>query len=429
MITNKKIITVTAVLIALILAVVLVMFLPFENEDGAEKISVFEVEKDSITGIDVYLGFENFSFKKAESGWVLLEDEDKKLLGNAVDELAYEFASLTAEQEIENPMEDLAYGFDSPQAMINVITSDDEKMFIIGNKTGLGDMYYFKAMNETRVFALSAEKVNKFTRKLADYRDKTIITMAPDDITEVVVKNGAQKTVFAKKNDAWTITNPLGVKADSKKIEEKVISPVSYLNVLEFVDGNDYTGHGVASQEKVVYVEDKHGNSERIAIGNRRDNGEYYIKTDSSDEIYKVEGSSLEFIELQIFEFTDNQIFDMSVDSLSKASIKSGEKVYDITVSNGVYKVNDIEILKDEFTKVYDNLLSLEAEENYTKYVGAKADVTVDFTLTDGKAGRVEFAPADDAHYAVKVNGNVLYKISKDKVSVVLTAINSLIEK
>ena len=285
MITNKKIITVTAVLIALILAVVLVMFLPFGNEDVTEKISVFEVEKDTITGIDVYLGFENFSFKKAESGWVLLENEDKKLLGNAVDELAFEFASLTAEQEIENPMEDSAYGFDSPQAMINVITGDDAKMFIIGNKTGLGDMYYFKAMDEPKVFALSAEKINKFTRKLADYRDKTIITMTPDDITEVVVKNGAQKTIFAKKNDAWTITQPWGVKADSKKIEEKVVSPVSYLNVLEFVDGSDYAGHGVASGEQVVYVEDKHGNSERIVIGNRRDNGEYYIKVDSIDEI------------------------------------------------------------------------------------------------------------------------------------------------
>ena len=135
MITNKKIIAVTAVLIALILAVILVAFLPFGNDGNAEKISVFETEKDNITGIDVYLGFESFSFEKAENGWALSGDEDKKLLENVVDELAFELASLTAEQEIEKPMDDSAYGFDSPQAMINVNTGDDAKMFIIGNRT------------------------------------------------------------------------------------------------------------------------------------------------------------------------------------------------------------------------------------------------------------------------------------------------------
>ena len=118
-------------------------------------------------------------------------------------------------------------------------------------------------------------------------------------------------TFFAKKDGAWTITQPAGVKADSKKIEEKVISPVSYLNVLEFVEGNDYKGYGLDTENKVVYVEDEKGDSVRIVVGNRRDNGEYYIKTDLSDEIYKVEGSSLEFIELDILEFTDDGASDI----------------------------------------------------------------------------------------------------------------------
>ena len=89
------------------------------------------------------------------------------------------------------------------------------------------------------------------------------------------------------------------------------MSTVSYLNVLEFVEGNDYTGYGLNSEDKVVYVEDKNGNSVRIVIGNRRDNGEYYIETDLSDEIYKVEGSSLEFAEFDIFEFTDDGASDI----------------------------------------------------------------------------------------------------------------------
>lgn len=430
MISNKKIIAITTVFIVLVLAVALAVFLPFGNsEETSDKIRVFETEKDNITGIDVYLGYENFSFSKSENGWVISGDEDKKLKDSLVDELAFEFAQLNAQQEIENPMDDSAYGFDMPTAMININTSDDAKMFIIGDQTQIGDMYYFKAMDEPVVYAVSTEKINKFTKKLAEYRDKTIITMLPDDITEVVVKNGGNKTVFTKKNDEWTISEPWGLKADTKKIEEKVVSPLSYLNVLEFVVGDDYTGHGIASQDKVVYVEDKDGNSERIIIGNRRDNGDYYIKTDSSAEIYKVEGSSLEFVELDIFDFTENHIFDTSADMLSSATIKSGEKIYELTVSNGVYKVNNIQILKDEFNKMYENLLSLEAEEHYTQHVGVNADVMVDYKLTDGNSGKVEFATVDDGYYAVKVNGKTSYKISKDKVSVVLSAINSLVEK
>lgn len=430
MISNKKIIAITAVLALLVAAVVIITFLPFNtSDDTTEKVSVFETEKDNITGIEVYLGYENFSFEKGENGWVISGDEDKKLKDSAVDELAFEFANLTAEQKIENPGEDSVYGFDRPKAMINIKYSDDAKMFVIGDQTVIGDMYYFKAMNEEDVFAVSTDKINKFTKNLADYRDKSIITMLPDDITEVVVKNSTIRTVFAKKNGEWTISEPWGLKADSKKIEEKVVSPLSYLNVLEFVAGDDYTGHGIASQDKVVYVEDKNGNSERIIVGNKRDNGEYYIKTDSSAEIYKVEGSSLEFIELDVFEFTENHIFDVSVDNLSKATIKADGKEYVLTISNGVYKINDIEILKDEFAKMFENLSSLEAEEHYTDYIGAKAEVAVNYTLTDGTSGMIEFAPVDDVYYAVKVNGNTKYKLSKDKVSKVITAVNSLIEK
>ena len=430
MISSKKIIAITAVLIALILAVVIITFLPSDKSvDTAKKVSVFETEKDSIEGIDIYLGYDNFSFEKEESGWVISGDEDKKLKGAAVDDLAIEFANLTAEQKIENPGDDSVYGFDRPMAMINIKYSGEAKMFIIGNQTGLGDMYYFKAMDEKDVFAISTDKVNKFTRNLAEYRDKSIITMVPDDITEVVVKNGADKTVFAKKNGEWTISEPWGLKADSKKIEEKVISPLSYLNVLEFVAGDDYTGHGLASQEKVIYVEDKDGNSVRIIVGNRRDNGEYYIKTDSSAEIYKVEGSSVEFAELNVFEFTENHIFDISVDNLSEMTVKTSDKTYELNVSNGIYKVNDIEILKDEFTKMYENISSLEAEEHFTKYAGAKADITATYKLNDGKSGKIEFVSVDDIFYAVKIDGNTRYKISKDKVSKVITAVNSLIEK
>ncbi len=430
MISNKKIIAITAVLALLVAAVVIITFLPFNtSDDTTGKVSVFETEKDNITGIEVYLGYENFSLEKVENGWVISGDEDKKLKDSAVDELAFEFANLTAEQKIENPGEDSVYGFDTPNAMINIKYLGKEKMFIIGDQTVIGDMYYFKDMNGEDVFAVSTDKINKFTRNLAEYRDKSIITMLPDDITEVVVKNGAIRTVFTKKNSEWTISEPWGLKADSKKIEEKVVSPLSYLNVLEFVAGDDYTGHGIASQDKVVYVEDKNGNSERIIVGNRRDNGEYYIKTDSSAEIYKVEGSSLEFIELQVYEFTENHIFDISIDSLSEMSLKTSDKTYNLTISNEVYKVNDIEILKDEFTKMYENISSLEAEEHYTQYAGASADITASYKLNDGKNGKIEFVSIDDVFYAVKVNGSTKYKLSKDKVSKMITAVNSLIEK
>ncbi len=430
MISGKKIIALTAVFVALVIAVLVIAFVPFgASEKNTDEVKVFETEKDSITGIDIYLGYENFSFEKNEDIWVVAGAEHKKLKASAVDELAYELATLTAVQMIDNPGEDSVYGFDRPNSMVNVKYEDTARMFIIGNPTSFGDMYYFKGMNEPEVYAISSEKANKFMQKLADYRDKTIISMTADTITEVVVKNGSQKTVFTKKNDKWTIAQPFGVNADSKKVEEKVISPLSYLTVLEFVEGDDYTGHGIAAEEKVVYVEDNQGGSERIIIGNRRDNGEYYIKTESSAEIYKVEGSSLEFVELDIFEFTENHIFDIGIDVLSKATIKADGKEYVLSISNGVYKVNGIEILKDEFAKMYENLSSLEAEEHYTAYTGANADATIDYTLTDGKSGSIQFVSIDDASYAVKIDGQTRYKLSKGKVSVVLTAINSLIEK
>ncbi len=431
MISSKKIIALTAVLAVLVIAVLLINFAPaiFTSDETSDKISVFETEKENITKIDVYLGYENFSFTRESDAWILTDDADKKLKASVVDELAFELASINAEQKLENPGEISQYGLDRPLAMINISYGEEGKSFVIGNKTHIGDMYYFQIMDDEDVYAISTDKVNALTKTLADYRDKAIITMTPDNIREVVVKNGNDKTVYVKDGENWTITQPTGIKADSKKIEENIVSPLSYLTVLEFVAGDDYTGHGIATEEKVVYVEDNEGNSERIVIGNRRDNGEYYIKTSSSPEIYKVEGSSLEFVELSVFDFADTSVFDISVDDLASASIKTQDAVYNLSVANGVYKVNDIEILKDKFTAMYENISSLTADSYYSGWVGGNAEITIDYTLNDGNSGKVEFISADDATYAVRLNGKAEYKLAKEKVSKVVTAVNSLIEK
>ena len=94
-----------------------------------------------------------------------------------VDNIAYTFASLSAERVIEEETpEDLSiYGLDNPQAVGKATLKDgSEKILYLGNETPKGNTYYLMVEGDPRVYEVWMNHGQHLLYTLADVRDKSL---------------------------------------------------------------------------------------------------------------------------------------------------------------------------------------------------------------------------------------------------------------
>lgn len=111
------------------------------------------------------------------------------------------------------------FGLDKPLLTIDFQAGDRRHRLRFGNKVPGNGQYYALADAEIPILLVSAADKESLDRNLTAFRDKTLFTLAPEQVTAVTVQRGPAPLVFRKQEAAWLAPGPPPLQLRPDKVE------------------------------------------------------------------------------------------------------------------------------------------------------------------------------------------------------------------
>lgn len=178
---GKKLLLLTLVLVVVAgAALAALKFMPDEEVEETESISVLTLDAESITGLTWSYGDESLSFVCDGSVWSYSEDADFPLDTSYMSAMTSAVSDISAEKVIEEASDLAEYGLDEPVCSITV-TAEAETTIDIGDETSLDGLRYV-SIGDGNVYLVSSDLLTNFSYGLYDLVAKETLP----DMSELV---------------------------------------------------------------------------------------------------------------------------------------------------------------------------------------------------------------------------------------------------
>lgn len=178
---GKKLLLLTLVLVVVAgAALAALKFMPDEEVEETESISVLTLDAESITGLAWSYGDESLSFVCDGSVWSYSEDADFPLDTSYMSAMTSAVSDISAEKVIEEASDLAEYGLDEPVCSITV-TAEAETTIDIGDETSLDGLRYV-SIGDGNVYLVSSDLLTNFSYGLYDLVAKETLP----DMSELV---------------------------------------------------------------------------------------------------------------------------------------------------------------------------------------------------------------------------------------------------
>lgn len=217
---------------------------PAQKEVKAQEESLLPFSKEAITELIISNKNEpKFHLKKgAQEEWLLIEPVADKADSLIVNQLLSSLSSSKKERTFEDVPQDLSpFGLDQPQVKIRVLKDlENQVEILLGNQTQVGSWIYAQLASDSKVIKTSKSLLTSFQKNLFDLRNKNLVSLKRDTVTEVEFEFAGKKLLFVKNSSQgnWQLGR-LAAPVDSNewsKVESKIFSLAAKAVVAETPD-------------------------------------------------------------------------------------------------------------------------------------------------------------------------------------------------
>ena len=412
-----------------------------------DTVSIFKTEKENISEISIDSINGKYVFYREGEEWKVKDNSSIKLNQSKVDTLAYDIATINAEQVVEENPQDLAqYGLDSPTSTVEVkLTDGSIKKFFIGNKTPTKTAYYFKDNDVNTVYTVYSGKGESLSSSLDSYRDKSMFSVNAEDITSFTIEGkNRQKLVVTAKGEnkegqigtlsAWNVIEPYNINGDNENINKLVLNKISQISAQDVVEDNpaDLGKYGLDSPAYTVQFTHKDNQTVKLFIGNT-ENDVTYVRLDNNPAVFSVSSSSLDFKDVKPFQLIEKYVLIPNIETVSKIVMNSKEGQITMEIikngDNYEYKVNDKTADESAFKKAYQEIIVLKVDGIAEQQAKADSELSYTFYFNNGNPEtKIEFVSIEDRNYVVVKNGEGNFYIRKKKVEQMFESIKAFAE-
>jgi Domain of unknown function (DUF4340) len=365
-------------------------------------------------------GTEQVAGERNSSGqWKLTSPTPLAADQSAVSSLLGTFSSLNSERLVEEKAGNLAsYGLDAPKLEFDLSEKNNQtqKLFL-GDDTPTGNGIYAKLDGDPRVFIMPSFDKTSIDKTANDLRDKRLLTLDPDKISQVDLVAKTQEIEFGRNKDEWQIVKPKPLRADGSEVDELVRALTEAKMQLDASDDPKKiaSAFALATPVATAKVTAESGTQE---LQVRKNKDDYYAKSSSVDGTYKVASTLGTALDKSLDDFRNKKLFDLGSEDLNKIEIHDGSKTYFLTRSgedwwSGSAKKMDPGSVQDLVDKIRD----LSASKFVDTGVGAATSIDLTVTSNDGKrVEKVAIAKLGDNYIAKRENDSTLYQIDSKTI-------------
>jgi Domain of unknown function (DUF4340) len=383
-------------------------------------ISKFDLKKD---------GTEQVAGERNSSGqWHITSPTSLPADQSAVSSLLGTFSSLNSERLVEEKAGSLApYGLDVPKLEVDLTEKDAKtQKLLLGDNTPAGNGIYARLDGDPRVFTIRSYDKTSMDKSAADLRDKRLVTVDPDKISQVDLLAKKQEIAFGRNKDEWQIVKPQPLRADGTQVDELVRAMTDAKMELAASDDEEKTASAFASATPVATAKvTAESGTQELQVRENKDG--YYAKSSAVEGIYKVPSTLGQALDKNLEDFRNKKLFDLGSDDPNKIEIRDGAKTYFLTRSgeewwSGSAKKMDAATVDDLIEKLRDLSASKFVDSGFS---AAAIDLTV--TSNDGKRiEKVAISKAGDNYIAKRENEPTLYQIDSKAVDDLTKAANGV---
>lgn len=433
---------------------------PQGQKAQSQSIQVSSLNKDNIVKMTLKKKDGTLTFEKKDKEWVAgAPYSSVKLDQTKVDDVAYTFASLSAEQIVDESPQDLAqYGLKDPVVTATATLKDGTtKTLYLGNKTPTGT-YYLMAEGDPKVYEVWMNHGEHLSYTLNDVRDTKLPEINTQELTYLKMWKEGGRTIEIKTNDSqskdqaqfglglWQMTQPynepMGVATDQF---QKVLDALPQLAIDGFVEDNpkDLSQYGLDKPKGELIVKDKN-NTLHIFIGKDKDDKQVYFKSADAPSVYTMSKDKLTFMDTKPFDIVDKFAYIVNIDDVDKIIVEGNGKTHVMTLTRTTkkaqkegekdevittYTVDGKTVEEQPFKKYYQSLIGLLVDAENNKQLEEVPEVKTTFFLNKGKEREVHvnYVPYDNDFYAVFRGGKAEFVVSRQQVDKMLQTLDDLI--
>jgi hypothetical protein len=237
-------------------------------------------------------GADPVTVKKTGGDWQITEPKPYAADQEAVTTILSTLSQLNADRLVEDKASDLKqYGLDPAAVEVDILGKGTREL-LLGDDTPAGGDVYVKLAADPRVFTISSFNKTSLDKSLNDLRDKSLVTVNPDNVSRVELIKKGQDIEFDRTKDGWQMLKPSAAAADSSAVNDLVHSLSNARMDLSATDAAAGFAHGTG-----VGTAKLTGSSGVQTLEVRKDKNEYYAKSSAVAGTYKVDsvlGQALE---------------------------------------------------------------------------------------------------------------------------------------
>ncbi len=301
------------------------------REEAKEKQKkLFTFESKEVSRIDIQASHGEISLLRDKENWRLMKPLESKADQSNADSLASDFSSALIERTIEEPnILWKAYGLDPAQVKISCkLNNGSLHQLELGDKDFTESSVFARIPGQNKVLVINSPLLNSATKKILDFRDKTLIEFKRDDVRDfsIAVKDKASYR-FEKSGDNWEIREPLQVRADRSEVDS-ILTELDNSKVEDFVDNpeKNLASYGLDMPEiRLDLFLGGNRTRKSLLIGKKIDQF-YYAKDESRDSVFRVKEDLYKKLNFDPQKLRDKKLVRFERADLTNFEVKSKDK-------------------------------------------------------------------------------------------------------
>jgi hypothetical protein len=240
--------------------------------------TVLKFDRDKLDGIEIAAGGKTLALAKEGAAWSIAKPLQARADFGSVEGLIGRLQSAQMKSIAANeptPADLKKYGFDKPEATVNLNTGSARATLVIGGKAE-DNTVYVRDLSKPVVMTLESAFLDELKKGADDYRRKDIFEFRSFNADRVEFTRDGQPVVFEKvkaqgenPQDKWRRASPNPADVDKEKIDG-LLSRISNMRADSFVESTAKTG--LDKPALALHVKfDEGKKEERVAFGKAGD--------------------------------------------------------------------------------------------------------------------------------------------------------------
>ena len=365
-------------------------------------------------------GTEQVELAKGSDGkWAITAPQSLAGDQDAITGVISVLSGLNSEQVVEDHAIDLKqYGLADPSVKIDLTMKDGKSQkILLGDDTPTGNAVYAAVGGDPRVFTLATYSKSSLDKSASDLRDKRLLTVNFDKVSQVDLAAKKQTIEFGRSKDAWQIVKPRPLRADNFSVEDLVRKlKDAKMDLLASADADEKKISSAFASDTPVATAKVTDATGTQTLEVRKNKMDYYAKSSAVAGVYKVASDLGMGLDKALDDFRNKKLFDFGFDDVSAVEMHDGAKAYSLVKGGQDWWSNGKKMDSMSAQAFVDKFRDLAA----TKFVDSgftTPAITMKVTSNGGKrVENISIAKSGDNYIARREGEPSLYQLDSKAV-------------